>query len=205
MKLQLIFLWLCTCLTSAAQNKGIDILYKINKNEKPSWDATMKAFSFTAYPVGALTPLSILAHGYVQKNQQLIRNGYRSVATIGLAMGLSTVMKYSFQRPRPFDTWPGHIVARDHVSTWSFPSGHSTAAFASATSLTLTYRKWYVAVPAYTYAGLMGYSRMRLGVHYPGDVMAGAAIGSGAALLIWWLDKKIFRKQTTARTPPETP
>lgn len=204
MKLQLFFFCFCACLKMTAQNAGINTLYEINKNEKPSWDATMKVFSFTAYPVGILTPMAILTHGYVRKDKKIIRNGYRSAATIVLAMGLSTGMKYSFRRPRPFDTWPGRIVARDHASTWSFPSGHSTAAFASATSLTLTYPKWYIAAPAYAYAGLMGYSRMRLGLHYPGDVLAGAVIGSGSALLTWWLDKKLFRKQSSGNTHPET-
>ncbi|MCE5324174.1 phosphatase PAP2 family protein [bacterium] len=60
-------------------------------------------------------------------------------------------------------------------STFSFPSGHTTAAFAMATVLS-DYRpqyKW----PAYITAAAIGYSRVEVGSHYWQDVIGGAAIG----------------------------
>lgn len=165
----------------------------------------MKVFSFTSYPVGIATPISILAHGYLKKDRVLIRNGYKSAATIVVAMGISTVLKYSVQRQRPSDKYPGEIIVRDHVSTFSFPSGHTTSAFASATSLSLTYKKWYVAVPAFTYAGMMGYSRMRLGVHYPSDVLAGALIGSGTGFLTWKLEQWLRKRSSSPPAIQENP
>ncbi|MFY7909200.1 MAG: phosphatase PAP2 family protein, partial [Emticicia sp.] len=63
-----------------------------------------------------------------------------------------------------------------------------------ATSLSLTFRKWYVVIPAYTWASAAAYSRLHLGVHYPSDVLAGAAIGAGSAWLCYkanrWLQRK---------------
>ncbi|MDX5321099.1 MAG: phosphatase PAP2 family protein, partial [Bacteroidota bacterium] len=56
--------------------------------------------------------------------------------------------------------------------------------------------KWYVAVPAFTWAGLASYSRMHLGVHYPGDVAAGAVIGSGSAVLCYYANRWL-RKELT--------
>jgi len=45
------------------------------------------------------------------------------------------------------------------------------------------YPKWYVIVPAYSWAAFIGYSRMHLGMHYPFDVLAGAIIGTGISLV----------------------
>lgn len=81
---------------------------------------------------------------------------------------------------------------------YSFPSGHTTDAFSLATSLTLNFKQWYVIVPAYLWAGSVGYSRLYLGAHYPSDVFGGAIVGSTSAFITYklskWLNKK-GRKQ----------
>ncbi|MBL7920262.1 MAG: phosphatase PAP2 family protein [Bacteroidia bacterium] len=192
-KIVFIFLLFFTKLFS--QNIDVDILKTINRNDMPCWDKTMKGFSFSAYPVGMVSPLGVLAHGYIKKDKVLIRNGYKSCITLGVAMSISTALKYSIQRERPFKKYPLDIIRRDEVGTASFPSGHTTSAFASATVLSLSYKKWYVTIPAYAYAGLMGYSRMRLGVHYPSDVLGGMVLGIGTGLLTWQIDKMIQRKK----------
>lgn len=78
------------------------------------------------------------------------------------------------------------------------PSGHTSTAFATATSLSLAYPKWYVVAPSFVWAGAIGYSRMHLGVHYPSDVLAGAIVGSGSAYLTYkanqWINKKRKKK-----------
>lgn len=74
------------------------------------------------------------------------------------------------------------------------PSGHTSLAFATATSLTLKYPKWYVAAPSYFWACSVGYSRMNLGVHYPSDIVAGALLGAGSAYLTY-LVNDFFRKK----------
>jgi len=180
-----------------SQKTEVDILKALNRNDMPCWDKTMKGYSFSAYPVGFVTPIGILSQGYFKKDKTLIRNGYKSAVTIVLAMTISTSLKYTIKRERPFNAYPFDIIQRSDVGTSSFPSGHTTAAFASATSLSLTYKKWYVTVPAFAYAGLMGYSRMRLGVHYPTDVLGGMFIGIGSGLLTWQLDKMIQRKRNS--------
>jgi membrane-associated phospholipid phosphatase len=193
---KLFFLIVCLCFLNAtrAQPTDLSILKSINQGYMPGWDKAMKDLSFTAYPVAPLSVGFILGQGYYKKDKSLIRNGYKSVITLALAMTISTGTKYLVQRARPVNSYPNDIIARDHSGTYSFPSGHTTASFATATALTLTYKKWYVAVPAYTYAGFVGYSRMRLGVHYPTDVLGGIIAGIGSGLLTWQLDKLLNKK-----------
>jgi membrane-associated phospholipid phosphatase len=59
----------------------------------------------------------------------------------------------------------------------------------------LAFPKWYVAIPAFSYAGAVGYSRLDLGVHYPSDVLAGALLGSGTAYLNWKINKALHKKR----------
>ncbi|GAB2971723.1 hypothetical protein GCM10027049_01640 [Mucilaginibacter puniceus] len=75
-------------------------------------------------------------------------------------------------------------------------------AFATATSLSLSFPKWYVIIPSYTYAAAIGYSRMYLGVHYPTDVLAGALLGTGTAFLTWKLQKILFKKNKKVFVAP---
>jgi undecaprenyl-diphosphatase len=100
-----------------------------------------------------------------------------AVALGGLAV---CVAKPMFDRPRP----PEHFAALDvPVSTplgvppdRSFPSGHAQTAFGAAVYLSLLFRRGAAGFLAL--AALVGLSRIALGVHYPSDVLIGAAVGS---------------------------
>lgn len=82
----------------------------------------------------------------------------------------SSVMKVSFGRPRPGNSDSHH----------SFPSGHTTTAFTTATSLTYAYG-WKAGVLAYPMAAFVGLSRLSDDVHWGSDVVAGAFLGFWAA------------------------
>lgn len=174
-----------------AQNADIRLLHRVNKGERPAWDAGMRNLSFSVYLVEPIPPIAIGLHGYFKKDKKLFRNSLRSAVALCSALAISTTLKYSLARARPYERFPELIIKRDHSATPSFPSGHTTAAFVTAASMSLTYKKWYVIVPSYMYAGLTAYSRMRLGMHYPTDVLGGVILGTGAAWLTWWVDKKI--------------
>lgn len=68
--------------------------------------------------------------------------------------------------------FPGII---DKLTSWSFPSGHTSSAFASATAIFAGNKKWGTA--ALVFAALMGFTRIYLGVHFCTDVLAGALVG----------------------------
>ncbi len=174
---------------SFSQSLDFTMLRAINKNDHPNWDKTMRITSTSIYPVMVAAPATLLLSGYMNDDKVMMRNGVKSIAAIGLAVVLATGLKYSFKRERPFLQYPNDIVKRDNVGGFSFPSGHTSVSFATATALTLATKKWYVAVPAYLYACFVGYSRMRLGVHFPSDVLGGVVVGVGSSLLVWQVDK----------------
>ena len=110
-----------------------------------------------------------------------------ALATLSGAV-LTTLLKLGFDRPRP-DLIP-HLT---HTFSTSFPSGHAmVSAVVYLTLGTLLARvvsglwsKIYVMVIALILTGLIGLSRLYLGVHWPSDVLAGWAAGAAWALL-WW-------------------
>lgn len=175
--------------SSFSQSLDFTMLRAINKNDHPDWDKTMRITSTSIYPVMVAAPATLLLSGYMNEDKVMMRNGVKTIAAIGLTVLLTTGLKYSFKRERPFQQYPNDIVKRDDVGGFSFPSGHTSVSFATATALTLSTKKWYVAVPAYLYACFVGYSRMRLGVHFPSDVLGGVVVGVGSSLLVWQVDK----------------
>jgi len=89
-------------------------------------------------------------------------------------------LKNTVKRDRPFVTHKD-VVKLSNGGGMSFPSGHTSAAFCIATSIALDNKQWYIRTGVFTYACLVGYSRIHLGVHYPSDVVAGAVVGMVSA------------------------
>lgn len=175
-----------------AQNSGITLLRKINAPESSFLNHGTKFFSESVTPFTFAVPLAhfIFEKGSIKKKNS--KSWYLAASALTAAT-ITTTIKYSVRRERPFITYPD-LKKRDVGGSPSFPSGHTSSSFALATSLTLAYKKWYVAVPAYVWASGVAYSRMYQGVHYPGDVLAGAIIGSGSAWLCYYIQKKLFVK-----------
>jgi undecaprenyl-diphosphatase len=96
-------------------------------------------------------------------------------------------IKMYFKRRRPFITIIQAIVIGKKPGTWSFPSGHSASAFAGAWLLNHKFpRLWEL---RYVMAGLVAFSRIYLGDHYPGDVTSGSLLGLVFAMFFHWLFK----------------
>lgn len=178
---------------SFSQNWNIELLRKINLERNPSFDDGLRKLtnSITYTDIG--TPAILFTVASIRHDSVGKRKAIYVGSSLLLSAAISGIIKKTVKEPRPFVTYP-EIQKLTKAGSESFPSGHTTDAFSMATSLTIAYPKWYVAVPAYTYASAIGYSRMHLGVHYPGDVLAGAIIGSGTAFLThkinYWLAKK---------------
>jgi membrane-associated phospholipid phosphatase len=184
-----------------AQNADIRMLRSIQDHRNPAHDQAWNVWSQSAYPVAIVLPLGLFTAGMVSHRSDMAIKGAEIGTGIIAGMALTTVLKYTVQRPRPYEQYPD-IVPYHREDSPSFPSGHTTAAFATATGLTLAYPRWYVAVPAYLWAAGVGYSRLQLGVHYPSDVLCGALIGTGTAVASHYvskrLQKRFSKKQTQA-------
>jgi undecaprenyl-diphosphatase len=102
----------------------------------------------------------------------------------GLALAIAQIVARLVDRPRPFVSDPSgiHLFAR-HVADAGFPSDHATAAFAIAVAVALRDRRW--GAVALVAATALAAGRVGIGVHYPSDVLAGAALGALAALALW--------------------
>lgn len=145
-------------------------------------------------PVGLPTVMGIYA--LVNNNQTLLKDAIYIGTSVIEAVGITYGMKYTFDRQRPYLKYPDKIHPIGPEDSPSFPSGHTAAAFSLATSLSITYPKWYVIAPSAIWACGVGLARMNQGVHYPSDVLTGAAIGVGCAFVnVYvnrWLNKLLF-------------
>lgn len=188
-----LFLILFLSTTAHSQTNDIHWLRCISQTNNPRLDEAMQLTSQSVTPLIIGLPLGILTYDLIrhatidEKRKPLV--ALCAVVTCG---AITTGLKYAVNRPRPFVTYPD-IIKKGNAGSKSFPSGHTSSAFALATSISLEYPKWYFVAPAYIWATTVGYSRMRLGVHYPTDVFAGAIVGAGCAWASWWLNKKIFQ------------
>lgn len=179
---------------SFSQNADIKLLRDINLNRNKSLDPTFKFITHSITPVSIGVPAIVLSIGLIQKDSTIKNKGlYIAGATI-MSGVLSSAMKLSIKRERPFKTYPD-IEKETSGGSYSFPSGHTSSAFATATAFSLAFPKWYVVVPSYAWAGALGYSRMHLGVHYPSDVAAGAIIGAGSSFLSYKINKWLSKKK----------
>lgn len=104
------------------------------------------------------------------------------------------VIKPYFRRRRPFISIIQAIVIGRKPGTWSFPSGHAAAAFAGA--WLLNHQSPRPGLLRYFVASLVGFSRIYLGDHYPGDVASGALFGLLSAEFFHRLLKKRSRRHT---------
>jgi len=181
-----------------AQNADIELLRSINLSSSTGLRDYSKFISNTTTVISVSTPLVMGVVALVEKNDDLLKNALY----VGVSLGVDGILTYSMKeiirRPRPYTTYPD-IKAFDSETSLSFPSGHTSLAFTTATALSLKYPKWYVIAPSYFWACSVGYSRMNLGMHYPTDVLAGAIIGSGSAYLTYLVNNWYWKKNNNKK------
>lgn len=117
-------------------------------------------------------------------------------ALLSVAIGFlitNVLLKNIVARPRPFDAYTEIIPLITRPTDFSFPSGHTCASFACALVLFRMLPKKY-GVPAVILAGMVAFSRLYLGVHYPGDVLGGFLVAAFASTLAYHLMQAYQKK-----------
>jgi undecaprenyl-diphosphatase len=123
------------------------------------------------------------------------------IPTIALSDQLnSSLLKFIIERPRPCAELPDVHLLVGCGSGYSFPSSHAVNNFAAAFVLSYFLSRWTWAF--FSFAAVIGYSRIYVGVHYPSDVLAGSIIGVSLGFIMvvvfrqveeWWLRKSADR------------
>ncbi len=167
-----------------ADARGVDqaVYSAIAGTPTPALDAGMSRLSHTADKSRLwIATAAVLAVAGGRPGRRAAVQGLVSVAVSSAVVNLG--VKQLGRRARP-DRAAALVPEARHVrmpTSLSFPSGHSASAFAFATGV--GNRLPPVAVPLHGLAGVVAYSRVHTGVHYPGDVVVGSLLGTVLAQL----------------------
>jgi undecaprenyl-diphosphatase len=175
----LVFGWLASEMLEGDTAKFDEFVREaVHRHAAPGITRLMEGFSFigSVAVVTTLCALAIAAFLYFRQSRMA---ALLAITMVGMAV-LDITLKLAFHRPRPvayFGTSP---------SSFSFPSGHALGAFCFYGVLTaiLAARakerkaKWCIWAGAALLIGMIGFSRIYLGVHYPSDVIAGYCAGA---------------------------
>ncbi|MCX6308161.1 MAG: phosphatase PAP2 family protein, partial [Bacteroidia bacterium] len=119
-----------------AQNADVRILRSIYSAEAKPADLIFQFISDSHVLIIVGAPLAMGATALFTHNDELLNQTMELGAASALNMGMTYLLKYSINRDRPYTTYPDMIPKSDEGSP-SFPSGHTSSAFATATSLSL--------------------------------------------------------------------
>jgi membrane-associated phospholipid phosphatase len=166
------------------------------------WSASAAKWSDIFMYSSAVAPLSLSLTGVGSKEPLTLTAMH--LETLFLNGGATYLLKNLFRRTRPFvynrDPDVPDSLKMSRTARRSFPSGHTSTAFASLVFLATVYGKMYpdsdsrswVWAGCLTTAGVTGYLRYAAGFHYPSDILAGAALGA----FVGWLVPQLHEVST---------
>lgn len=116
-------------------------------------------------------------------NRQVKLKVLQVLSAMAFAWLLAKLGQHFVSVDRPFTVGLG-MQWLQHTASHGFPSTHASVAFGFAIAVARTTRRMHWAFLALAAAGLIAWSRVYLGLHFPSDVLAGAAVGAGSAWLV---------------------
>jgi len=169
----------------------IDLFRSINRTQSPQ-QGLFDLLDAASGPTFVAVPAALVVVGVFDDQPDLSRAGAIIGAGQILAGGSAVLLKVITARPRPFDALDDVKVKRRSSATgFAFPSGHTALAFALATSASLCLENPYASLPLFVWAGMVGYGRIYLGLHYPSDVLGGIVLGVASAWVVWQFREEI--------------
>lgn len=173
---------------SAVQRIDDRIMMDLQNDRTPAQTSVFLFLSNT-YRYGDIgAPAGLLAAGLITHDRAMRDNSLFVASSTAFSYGLDLLIKHLVKRRRPF-LQNLQLVPIYRAGGFSFPSGHTSSTFATATALSMAYPKWFVIAPSLLWAGSVSYSRMYLGEHYPTDVGGGIILGGASALSMSFLRK----------------
>ena len=159
-------------------------------------------YSLTVAFNGAMVWYLVMLTAVLRKRRPFRKMLWEAAVPLAITTALveHPIKKY-FKRRRPFITIIQAIVIGKKPGTWSFPSGHSAAAFGGAWLLNRQFRRG--GIFRYFIAGMVAFSRIYLGDHYPGDVMSGSGLGMIFAMFFRWLGRLVRKRWLLRRGMPK--
>jgi len=183
--------------TDSIEKLDVDLFLQLNgaNNSFFDWLMPILTSKYTWLPFYLIL---ILIYGYKYKWKALWLFIPGIALTIGMTNETSDILKASVGRLRP--CWNEELSAMVHLvkdgcgGQFSFVSAHAANSFAIATFFGITYRNKTALILLLVWAGIVAYSRIYIGVHYPLDIICGALIGVVFAYAIAMLVLKLQRR-----------
>ena len=174
-------------------NINVDLFYFFNHAlQNPVFDWVMPVLTHLGgFKFLLLILIIIILYAHIKKKRTLRRVGILALVALLFSGLITAILKHLIYEPRPFASLDNVRLLITEYDPLSFPSGHTTSTFAVVTYFVLNMkelaRRHYKVIDALLiiFAILIPISRMYVGVHYPGDVLAGAIIGIAGACLIY--------------------
>jgi membrane-associated phospholipid phosphatase len=150
-------------------------LFRLLNEVPPTVASVLTPLAHLFGPAGIIVVV-VLVVGYVAARNRSVLPVAAAAVAAGAAWALADVAKAIADRPRPYEAVADAVLRQQPAHGTSFPSSHTAVTVAVVIAL-VPFLPRVLAAAAIAYAVLMGWSRVYLGVHYPLDVLGGAAIG----------------------------
>lgn len=156
----------------------------VNRRLRRTW--LDRAFGIVTHLGGATVSIAGTLGFALFAGSDWQRVGWIALATLAISHIPVAVLKRTYRRLRPYQIWPDTFTGPNPLKDHSFPSGHTTAIFSALVPYVL--EQPLLAPLLLPIAGIVGLSRIYLGLHYPSDVLAGALLGSVTASCLYaWI------------------
>jgi undecaprenyl-diphosphatase len=166
------------------------------------WEDVARWYAHVSEPLFIALVVVLAAAGLLLRRPRVLSASVLAVVAAGAGLIVAALLARVVDRPRPFVAHHQIHAFLAHAADPGFPSDHATAGFAIAVVLLIRLGlRWW---PVLLAAVALAVSRVLVGVHYPGDVLAGALLGTAAAIAVCFVAARLGPR-LAARAPLARP